>query len=224
VKVEPRPRARQRPAMCGLVTATVEALTTPRSTQSIDFFEVLGNRTSIMPGSPLSEAGLSELLWCSSRCHSTWLDQNGIERQRRPYPSAGGIYETALIIVDPSQQMAWCYDPITHALRRIEPRLEPFEVFAQGVQAMGAGQSTMLVAAVHACALNETYESAESLVWRDAGALFATLHLTATALGLSSTILGILGAELVESLPSTCGQFKAAGVLAVGEAKPKTLA
>jgi SagB-type dehydrogenase family enzyme len=223
VKVEPGPRAIQRPAMCGLVTATVEALSTPRGTPpSVDFFELLEARASIMPTTPLSKAGLSKLLWCSSRCHSTWPDQNGIERQRRPYPSAGGIYETALIIADTSQPRTWCYDAVTHALRGIEPRRDSLEAFVQGVQAIGTGhQCTTLVAAVHTCALNEAYEHAESLVWRDAGALLATLHLTAMALGLNSTILGILGAELVESLPSTCGQFKAAGVLAVGEDGPK---
>jgi nitroreductase len=59
------------------------------------------------------------------------------------------------------------------------------------------------------------YEHAESLVWRDAGCLFATLHLTATALGLGSCLMGLAGTEIAQVL-SPDHRVVPVGVLAVG--------
>jgi hypothetical protein len=45
--------------------------------------------------------------------------------------------------------------------------------------------------------LSSYYENSETLLWRDSGALAATICLVATAMGLTSVILGRTGADLL---------------------------
>ena len=59
------------------------------------------------------------------------------------------------------------------------------------------------------------YESGESLVWRDAGALLATLALTSEALHLNCCPLGFTGESIVQQILSA-DRFGGAGGMIVG--------
>jgi hypothetical protein len=55
-----------------------------------------------------------------------------------------------------------------------------------------------LVAVAHIERTLSRYDEGMSLLWRDAGALLATLHLSATELGLASCIVGATGVMIDE--------------------------
>jgi hypothetical protein len=61
------------------------------------------------------------------------------------------------------------------------------------------------------------YENAESLVWRDAGTLLATVGLTAHAMGLQAATLGVTGEPLISKTVWSMSVF---GVGAMNLAQP----
>jgi hypothetical protein len=119
--------------------------------------------------------------------------------------------------VPPGEERLARYDPILHAvdflantdgLVRGRDRLRAAAPDADG---------TFLVLVADVSRTDAAYESAVSLVWRDAGALLATLHLTATAMALGFCFLGLLGHDIVASI-SDAPTLLAVGAAVVGEA------
>ena len=215
-KSEPVPKVRQLPVSCGFVITGTEALSTPLEREPINYFELLQTRRSGSPAKELSRSELAELLWVFARCYETRVDARSVLRQKRPYPSAGGIYETEIIVVDWSQPIASRYDAISHVLQPIDVAVSEYSAFRNKIGGLLEGPATLIVCAAHKCALEAAYESSESLAWRDAGSLQAILHLTAAALGMRSKLLGILGSEFIASLASNCRNFIAIGAVAIG--------
>ncbi len=56
-----------------------------------------------------------------------------------------------------------------------------------------ACEAALVLFLADAAKTEAAYDDAESLIWRDAGTLLATLHLAATASGLGFCPLGVLG-------------------------------
>ncbi|TIU52212.1 MAG: hypothetical protein E5W19_02090 [Mesorhizobium sp.] len=59
--------------------------------------------------------------------------------------------------------------------------------------------------------VSAAYNNSESLVWRDSGALAATIGLVAEWLGLSANMLGIAGGEYMRSIGFPGERFLAVG-------------
>lgn len=213
---DPAPLPIQRAVDCKLTSGPFRSLPKPRFPEEIGFLDVLERRTSSLPTEELGLADLSSLLWFGARCHRAFRDQAGVLRQKRSYPSAGGVYETELLVVHSKLSRVELYDAIGHSLVAIEVDDDGISSFGRVVRELLQFDATVLVLAAHTCALNSAYSNESSLIWRNAGCLMNTLHLTSCALGLSSTHLGVLGGELVGALPSSCGNFVAAGILVVG--------
>lgn len=213
---EPAPLAVQRRANCGLRSGAPYRLTPPRRTKRVDFFAVADSRRSECPTRPLDDKDLSRLLWFGARCQETFQDANLLLRQHRRYPSAGGIYETTILVVDSASKSVAEYNAITHALQSIEPERKTFSRFMRSLHRIVAEPVTIIGLAAHTCPLALCYANPDSLLWRDAGCALSMLHMTASALGMKSTILGILGDDLARSLSSPCGNYIATGLLAVG--------
>ncbi len=77
-------------------------------------------------------------------------------------------------------------------------------------------QATLLTLAAEHGRTETAYERSDSLTWRDAGCLLATLQLVSVWLGLAACPLGVLGDAIVAACDPT-GLLCGAGVLAVGE-------
>ena len=214
VPSEPRPLSVPRAAKCGLVCGDARELPLPQSEKRVNFFDILEQRRSKLPSTALATSDLARLLWHSARTTGLARDSVGIDRGERPYPSAGGLYEGQLLVVD--GDAVWLYDGIHHALRAVTVPPELVFAFKDELSAFSARDATALVVVAHACTLDLAYENATSLLWRDAGGQLNTIHLVASAMGLPSKQLGILGFDLVKGLSSTCGNLIAAGVMIVG--------
>lgn len=163
------------------------------------FVDVMQSRRSRVGGAVGIE-DLSSLLW-----HATAFRERagpgrfGLPWESRPAPSAGGLHPIrilALPIAEPST--AGEYDPDEHWLAAIDPSALAVNR-ASSREILGEVSGTTLQFAYDVEVIEACYENAETLMWRDAGALAATVCLVATALGLTSVVLGRVGDDVVRA-------------------------
>lgn len=182
------------------------------------FVDVIDERRSIRHLVPPAIDRLATLLWHAARTRGTAIRSDGLPWQHRAAPSAGGLHPIELFVVPAVDTELLRYDPIVHALDKIDDidhaRLEGGR--ARLVAAVDGAAGTCVVLAADFSRTEQVYEHAESLVWRDAGALLATLQLTATAMDLGFCLLGLLGDDVIASMlgPPT---LRGVGAAIVGE-------
>ena len=179
----------------------------------IGFFDVLDARRSSTGGSlPIDQ--LSSLLWHVMRLRNRRPGRFGIGRESRSAPSAGGLHPIKLLILPIDGLDAGAYDDHQRALT-------PIELSALGLnrtsiaEILAVDTGTTIQFAADAELVAACYENPESLVWRDAGALVATMCLVATALKLTATPVGRIGDAIVRAAGLPEG-FIGAGAVHVG--------
>ena len=117
----------------------------------------------------------------------------GFDLTRRPAPSAGAIHPIHVVLTWPQASDWHRYDPFDHALRSFHGKADPREAHASLQQVLAAPDAALVLLAAEAGRTQAKYEHAASLVWRDAGALLATMALAAHALSLAFCPLGVTG-------------------------------
>ena len=190
----------------------------PREGPEAAFGSVLDSRASQRAMSGISLGRISALLWHSARTRETLSDG---ELQHRASPSAGGIHPIWLLVLHPSAPGCQLYDPFRHSLRHLD-HVGPSVVanaLAEFRDILPDAHGAFLVLAAEHGLTHARYSNANSLVWRDAGCLLATVQLVATWLGVASCPLGSLGESLVCS-PAFGDELIPGGVIALGEPKP----
>jgi len=164
---------------------------------------VLNARQSRRTFGPLSRAKLSEFLWHSARTRFSSRDNAGRLHESRPAPSAGACHPHDLLIVQAKARglSAQLYDPRTHALTDLRVDSRALRNLHQHVeQALAIGRGTLIWLVGHPPRTERYYESAESLLWRDAGALLAIMAIAAEALDLSLCAVGMTGDRQIRRL------------------------
>jgi SagB-type dehydrogenase family enzyme len=158
---------------------------------------VLGHRRSERD---LAAPRLSALATTLIRCHRVidWEHGPGeYVRTHRPTPSAGARHPIDVHLlardVEGLAPGAWRFDALTCELVEVQTQHEE-SLQTLGELAGGTAPPAALVAVAHLDRTLSRYKDGLSLLWRDAGALLATLHLCATDLGLASCIVGATGA------------------------------
>lgn len=199
---EPSPHFRSRPVRRHLRGSPSLLLSKQIDRPDTGFFDVLDERRSCV-GKPLCVDQLSSVLWHSTRLRNRRLGRFGIGQESRSAPSAGGLHPIRLLILPLEQGDGALYDDHADALIAINPEAKManrdsiIAIFgdACGVTIQFAADRDL----VAAC-----YDNPISLIWRDAGALTATICLVATALKLAVSPVGRLGTGIVEAagLPS----------------------
>ena len=168
------------------------------------FSRVLEGRRSIRAqgAGPISIETLSEFLYRSARIRSRTGPvppaEIGYEVSNRPYPSGGACYDIELYLaVDRCQGLEsglYHYDPERHALARRSPRTPEVESIL-----VGATYSTMSPALpqIVICMASRfqrvawSYEGISySVTLKNAGVLYQTFYLVATAMGLACCGVG----------------------------------
>jgi hypothetical protein len=162
----------------------------------------------------VEEADLAALCWYGGKIRGGLATASTGWQHRTP-PSAGGCHPIDLWVVEQTR-IRW-YDPVCHALCELEVNeLDAVEALYHEVDTMvpiGGGKVIWLVAIPERT--SRVYSNSESLIWRDAGVVLATLVYTAEALGLSICPVGILGGGAVQrALPG--GHWVGAGGCVVG--------
>lgn len=187
-----------------------------------NFFDVLVRRASRV-GGRVPTGLLGSLLWHASQLRARRFDGRFGQWESRPSPSAGGIHPIRLLVLPLDQRdVAGVYDDGTHSLGGVgRGPAEAIALNAASVSTLTSatcGTTVQLFAdptRVAAC-----YDNHESLLWRDAGAVTATLCLTAEALGLNAVPLGRHGTDIVHAvgLPA---QVRGLGAVHIGSRQPR---
>lgn len=215
--VEPSPRAGPAPwrAVEPDVVGSID-LSRNILVPEVSFLAILQARESGI-GGPVGLLELSSLLWHATALRNRRQDGRfGIPWESRPAPSAGGLHPTRIVCLPVGGGYGGLYDPDRHRLLRLRGADPDAPWNARNVlEIAGANAGVTLQLAADRSKVAACYNGPDTLMWRDAGALAATLCLVATALGLTSVVLGRHGTEAVLSagLPS---RFGGVGAVHVG--------
>ncbi|WP_460578029.1 nitroreductase family protein [Hymenobacter coalescens] len=171
----------------------------PRSQKS--FFKVLGARASRRRFKQIADEKLADFLWYSAKALTMSQGPDAIFCQHRYVPSAGGIHPIDLLIISPVERTVSLYDPVAHALCLLDisdDRLNAFLTYTEAV--LNPESGVMIWYAARPEKVSAKYQNEISLIWRDAGALIASMYLIAEALRLNCCALGVLGNNELRAL------------------------
>ncbi|MCU0545433.1 MAG: SagB family peptide dehydrogenase [Oscillatoriaceae cyanobacterium Prado104] len=160
---------------------------------------------------PITDKQLGEFLYRSARIKNTF--SNGtMECSKRPYPSGGACYELELYIA-----IARCenippglyhYCPQNHSLSLVSELNEDAEkLLKEAGNATGEPSfvpQILIILAARFPRVSWAYESvAYALILKDAGALYQTMYLVATAMDLAPSAIGSGNADLFAKIAGT---------------------
>lgn len=180
------------------------------------FGDVLEARRSAV-GLSLSAEHLSDFLFHSMRKRRGGPGRFGRDWTGRGAPSAGGLHVLRLLIlpmnsIDP----LGIYDPESHCLLRPSISCGLVERNAKSVGELAAATTgTTIQFLAFPSDISRRYVNWESLLWRDSGALAATMGLVATALGMTCVVLGRTGRDVLEE-EAWCSSAVAVGAVHLG--------
>lgn len=191
----------------------------PDPLPSVTFASVLASRESRRCFKPLSLNDLNCLLHYSARALVVASPKQSPRWQHRPTPSAGGRHPVDLLVIhlQDSSPIVHLYQPEPHALAKLKVANTSLEKLCKLVnEVVSQEEATILWFGAQFDRTLSKYENGESLVWRDVGALLATISLVAECLGLNSCGLGITGEPFISELLASNGQVIGVGGLLVG--------
>lgn len=179
-------------------------LPTPNSKPIANFFDVVESRISRREFEKLPTDILSLILWYSAKTKLVTKLDNGNLWQHRPSPSAGGRHPIDILIIDSQVQEVYLYDTLAHTLCQLNSSKEILIELVEVINTIvPINKATIIWFAAQFGRTLSKYEYGESLVWRDAGALLATIAFVAEALQLSCCPIGITGEPLVSKILSS---------------------
>ncbi len=211
---EPAPRFDGNASRRLITSGSVQLL--PRDVRAPDtnFFDVLGSRRSGV-GGPLGIDDLSALLWHSTALRSRAPGRFGVSAESRNSPSGGGLHPIKLLVLPLEDSIAGFYDDRQHGLGTVAPAA--IAINRESISTiLGRSRGTTIQFAADRALLDACYDNASSILWRDAGALVATMCLVATALGIAACPVGRVGDDVVDAAGVMEG-FVGAGAVHFGK-------
>lgn len=172
------------------------ALGTLVSSESQPLMTVLSKRRSERPMWAPDLARLATILVRSGRVLDVSPAPDGYVMSHRPTPSAGGRHPAEMYVladhVDGLGAGTWMFDPLgCELVATTRPAGTTLRRLGEIVETNPPPAAILIVTRLERTL--SRYPAGLSLVWRDVGALLATLHLCATDLGLASCIVGCCG-------------------------------
>ena len=219
---EPQPRS---PALAWSPFAApvlrVEELARPASSPRSLFSDVLETRRSRI-GRSVKWNQIADLLWHAAAERGTAeTGRAGLPIRWTNSPSAGGLGCISIVCIPDDGSPARLYEPIGH--RFLVLAADPAQIRdtnREEVRAVtGADRGCTLRLIGDWAKISAAYENAESLLYRDAGHLSATLGLCAEWLGLCACPLGFLGNAILPLLGLPATHFRGAGAVLIGDAR-----
>ncbi|RZL06161.1 MAG: hypothetical protein EOO89_24765, partial [Pedobacter sp.] len=160
---------------------------------------------------------LADLLWYSAKSIETFCNDKGYVTSHRSSPSAGARHPIDLLIHRPQVGGLEYYNPFEHSLCALGLEEEIVLQFIGHIQVSMPDQSgTLIWFLAHPNRTTAKYENADSLIWRDAGALIQSIQLTAAAMGLGSCAIGTLGEPFLSMMFDQNATILSAGGIIVG--------
>jgi hypothetical protein len=143
-------------------------------------------------------------------------------RSKRPAISAGALHPIEpLLVVGNRRKRIFHYDTRRRSLfsLKIKDPKSLDEGWRTASQIVPSAVSALIVLAGRPQLVSGNYENADSLLWRDAGAILQTLSMTAMAFDLGTCPLGFLGQQMIDSVGSLNEPMTAVGTLWIGRIK-----
>lgn len=160
---------------------------------------LLGRRRSARELQPCQLVDLATVLFSGARVLEEWRDHQGINVSHRPYPSAGGRHPLSILVlvsaVEGLAPGAWTFEPSRCVLSDVGWDTGELDRVVAGASGALAGNQppALLMAVAEPERTLSRYPAGTAHLWRDTGALLATLQLLASSLGLASCIVGTSG-------------------------------
>jgi SagB-type dehydrogenase family enzyme len=174
---------------------------------------IAARRTNRTFGS-ISPEQLSSFLWLTCRTIAKGDDRLGFPLRQRPTPSAGAIHPIHLVL---NNHDNWrLYNPDQHALSLIDKASSTLGELRSSISGMiDVEDACILLFVAEPGMTSAKYSFADSLIWRDAGALLGHMALVAESLELNFCPLGITGEPWIGQLDSQ-GHLVGVGVALLG--------
>ena len=164
---------------------------------------------------------IADLLWYAAAARGTAeTGRAGLPIRWTNSPSAGGLGCVSIVCIPDDGSPAKLYEPIGHRFLVLAADPAPiWKANRDEVRAVAGADCGCTLRLVGDWAkIFSAYENAESLLYRDAGHLSATLGLCAEWLGLCACPLGFLGNAILPILGLPDAHFRGAGAVLVGDA------
>lgn len=192
---EPRPRKKPLPSrFYSFPFLSVITLPRPILRNAPQFYKVLASRHSRRNfETPLTSQQLGDLLWHSARTREQRSAANPFWESRIA-PSAGGCHpiHVAVLRHPDTKDLALIYDGRHHALGVVSAEGIVFtRALCEIAACLPIGRGTILWFLADMDRTTAKYRNPESLVWRDSGALLATISFVSQAMNLQACGLGI---------------------------------
>ena len=185
-----------------------------------EFLNVLLSRRSSRESRKLELSHLSELLFYSNRIQALHMNEFGFLTSRRTVPSAGGRHPVDVLVSLPPEgekRRLQYYNPLDHSLSDIlvkDNDLQSF--FAEVNQNLSLKEGCLIWFSIQVGKTTAKYKNAQSLYWRDTGALLFCFQLVSQYIKLKSCPLGGLASKSFKALFHT-SKLLSGGGLIVGQ-------
>jgi len=164
------------------------------------FLSVLENRCTRREFSNIGKQQVGELLYLSHRVITSEKSVNGLTIQHRPVISAGGLHAINLLVCFPGEPNWYRYDPMRHKFQCLEINASA-EMLNDVRSFLPSAQNAAIIWYLgDLSVLSSKYEHAESLLFRDAGAIMSTQSLVSEHLDYAYCPLGITGDKYANEL------------------------
>jgi len=170
-------------------------LVPPSELRPKSFWRVFDSRRTRREFKALGKNHLSALLWYSSKTGTCKRLRSGYLWQHKPTPSAGGRHSIDIIVCNYKRNFdsLELYDPISHSLGVLDIKrpIVVEKLITRIRKIIPFNEATLIFFAAQFQKTLASYKNGESLVWRDSGALLATLYFVSEAMNLNCCGIGI---------------------------------
>lgn len=192
----------------------------PSHIEPIYLADVIAQRRSTHIFRQLSLVEISKVLWLSAKVQEIAWQSNGYILSRRPSASAGARHPIDILIMSPildSLKSFHYYNPFAHSLSRLVLSDILIEEFTNHVSSvLDVANATIIWFIAHPDRTEAKYNNAQSLIWKDAGALIHSIQIACAGYNIKSCPVGSLGEPYISQMFKEHGNVFSAGGIVVG--------
>ena len=173
------------------------------SVREVEFLKVIFNRRSSQILNDISLEDISELLYLTNKIQSIEFDESGFLITKRTAPSAGARHPVDVLVSLPSenQRILQYYNPLDHSLNELSISRElQHSFFSEVNENLTIENCCLIWFSIQVEKTQSKYENAESLYWKDVGALLYCFQIISNYLGFKSCPLGGLANKSFNNL------------------------
>ena len=187
----------------------------------VELLEIFNNRKSRRYfSSPLNIKQISLLLWNTLKITKIEVDESGtVVWNHCNVPSAGGLasIDTFIINISGEDRKLFYYNPYKHTLNELEINNNYIDLILEHSQnVIDSTNATQFIFGAQIKNLYSKYENAESLLWRDVGAIYMAIGLMSEACNFNSCSLGITYEPVLAKSLKQKGTIVGVGGIIVG--------